>query len=60
MSCPRPLYEGPGGHTMRKCLSDNGDVTVDDNAMIENDDGTKDNGYVMVDNATNWYTHKIF
>ena len=45
---------------MRKCLSDSGDVTVDDdNAMIENDDGTKDNG-CDVDNATGQYTHKRF
>ena len=46
---------------MRKCLSDSGDVTVDDdNAMIANDDGMKDNGYVTVDNATGQYTHKLF
>ena len=46
---------------MRKCLSDSGDVMVDDdNAMIENDDGTKDNGYVMVDNATGQYVHRPF
>lgn len=46
---------------MRKYLSDSGDVTVDDNnAMIENDDEMKDNGYVMVGNATGQYTHKLF
>ena len=42
------VYGSPGGHAMRRYLSADGDVTVDDDdVMVDDDDVTVDVGDVM-------------
>ena len=49
-SCSRHSYGGPGGHTMRRYLSADGDVTVDDDDVtVDDGDVTVDDDDVMVD-----------
>ena len=46
----REMYGGPGGHAMRRYLSADGDVTVDDDDVtVDVGDVTVDDDDVMVD-----------